>query len=243
MKKILLSMAVVLIAAFSANAQSYILSQDGVVLSDTITVFADNAGGTEIIFNAAVTNNTGHDSEVMVARNVISYVGDAFTQICWAGSCLPPSIDTAGPQTIATGETSGEEDFAIHYIINESIGISVIEFIFYDKNNPSEVSKIVINFDSSPEGIEENILKNIWLSEVYPNPATNFVAIDYKLPSEVNAANAKIVNLLGSVVSEQEVNVQNSTMQMDVSGLNSGIYFYSLFVNGEIYSTKKLVIR
>jgi hypothetical protein len=243
MKKILLSMAIVLIAAFSVNAQSYILSQHGLVLGDTMTFFADSAGASEIIFSAAVTNNTGHTSEVMVARNVISGAGESVSQICWAESCFPPDVDTVGPQTMESGAISGEEDFAIHYIVNGAVGVSVIEFIIYDKNNPSEVSKIVAKFDPSPDGINENILKNIWLSDVYPNPATNFVVIDYKLPSEIDNASAKIVNLLGSIVKEQEVNIHNTKMRMDVSDLNSGIYFYSLTVNGDIYSTKKLVIR
>ncbi len=37
--------------------------------------------------------------------------------------------------------------------------------------------------------------------------------------------------------------LQNSNLRMNISDLDGGIYFYSLSVNGEVYSTKKLIVR
>ncbi len=246
MKKILLSIAVVIFTAFSVNAQSFTFSQNGVLLSDTVTVYPDTVGVYEIVFNAAVTNNTGHDAEVVAVKN-LQYAGDSsHYQLCWAGVCMPPNIDTVGPQLIVANGTSAEEDLGLHYIINVQKGVldvSEVELVFYDQNNPSEVSKIFLKFDTSLSGIDENTLKNVWMSDVYPNPATNYVSIDYKLPNQVDNASIKIVNILGSVVKEQNVDIQNNSVSMDISNVKSGIYFYSLTVNGELYSTKKLIVR
>jgi hypothetical protein len=244
MKKILLSMAVVLITVFNANAQSYSIEWEGEALGDT--VIFEGTPDEELTFHLVLTNNSADVDTVQLVRRLIDLSPTAAHNFCW-GSCYEPNLDSIfAPRAyvrLEPGQTCGEFDFTAYYLPNGFIGTSMVEYTFYNKNDASENLTVVALYVTSPDAIDENIIKNTWMSDVYPNPATNFVTIDYKLPREVVNANAKIVNLLGSVVSEKEVSVQNSTMRMDVSDLNSGIYFYSLFVNGEVYSTKKLVIR
>jgi len=243
MKKILLSMAVVLLTVFYANAQSYTLEWGGEVLADTITLNPFSVDDTEIVFEAIFNNLTDVGANIKVIRNEISIVEGTVNSFCW-DLCFPPFVDTSGNFIyIPAGGQSEEAAFSAHFEIHDAIGISVIEYTFYNMDNPDENVKIVVNFDTSPTAISENLHDNIWVSDVYPNPATSFVKIDYKLPREVEAAGIKIVNLLGSVVKEQLIDTQNSSVQIDINDINSGIYFYSLFVNGEVFSTKKLIVR
>ena len=142
------------------------------------------------------------------------------------------------------GETaSGENEFSCHYAPTNEIGTSVFEFKFYNIDNPDEFTSVVVNFWASPEGIAEDAMKGGSISEIYPNPATNYANLDFNLTPSVKNAKVRVINLLGSVV--KEANIENGTNQLklDVSDLDNGVYFYSVLINGETYKTRKLVIR
>jgi len=243
MKKILLSVAVILVTAFYANAQSYTLAMDGEVLGETITINPDSAGMTELAFEVIFNNTTATGANIRVIREEISMIEGASSYFCW-GACYPPNVDTSGmTMFIPAGGSSAEGDFSAHYEMGESTGISVIKYTFVNLDNSDEFVSIVVSFDSSLSGVDENILQKVALSDIYPNPATNFVNIDYSFPTEVTNADVRIVNILGSVVKEQNINTQNNTLQLDISNMKSGIYFYSVLINNEVYNTKRLIIR
>lgn len=236
-------MAVVLLTVFYVNAQSFTLEWGDEVLADTITLNPVTAEDTEIVFEAIFHNLTDNGANIKVIRKEISIIETSVNSFCW-NLCFPPFVDTSGNFIyIPAGGYSEEAAFSAHFEIHDAVGVSVIEYTFYNMDNPDENVKIVVNFDTSPTAINENILKSIWVSDIYPNPATNFVKVDYKLPHQVEAARVKIVNLLGSVVKEQVVDTQNSSLQIDINDINSGIYFYSLIANGEVVSTSKLIVR
>lgn len=242
MKKIILSMAVLLVTAFYANAQDFTLSVHGEVVGDTVV--PDSTNTHEIVFEAIFTNHTNNTALIKVARNIIYLMDGDTTYFCW-GACYPHFVDTSGMyMEIPAGGSSGELDFSAHYLYHEDvIGVSLIEYIFYNMDNPEEFVKVVVKYDTSPDGINEAILNNISVSEIYPNPASDVVNIDYDMPYEVKEASVKIVNILGAVVKEQQINTRYNKMRINITDLTGGIYFYSLTINGEIYSTKKLIIR
>ncbi len=243
MKKIILSISFIIFTFCFANAQSFSLSWDGEVLGDTVTLLPDTVGAQNITFKAILTNNSSKDAEIKLARNEIFMVDTAYSDFCWGDICWPPEIDTSGIWIVTAGGSSAEGDFSGYYHANYTNGVSIIEYKWYDVENPDENVKIVIKFDNSIDAIDENILKNIWVSDLYPNPASNYVTIDYDMPTEVKEASVQIVNLLGSVVKEQKIDTRDNNMKIDILDMNGGIYFYSLNINGEIYSTKKLIIR
>lgn len=242
MKKIILSVALLVFTVFYVNAQSFTLSMHGEVLGDT--VMPDSTNAYEIVLEAIFTNHTNSAVLIKVVRNEIYLMEGDTSYFCW-GACYPYFVDSSGMlMEIPAGGSSGELDFSAHYIYHDDIiGVSLIDYKFYDMDNPDEFVKVIIKYDNTPDGLDENILKNTWVSDIYPNPASYYVTIDYDMPAEVEAASIKIVNLLGSVVKEQKIDARNNIMKMNVSELNGGIYFYSLTINGEIYSTKKLIIR
>lgn len=244
MKKIILSLAVILFAAFYVNAQSYTLSWDDETLGDTVIL--EGTPNAEIVFHAVLTNNSVDKDTIKIQRRLVELLPNVSHYFCW-GACYQPNPDSIftpnGYIDLEPGETSGESDFAAHYSPNGVIGTSIVEYTFFNKNDKNEKLIVVAKYVTSTDGIDEAILNKISISDIYPNPATNFVNIDYDMPSEVDEASVKIVNLLGSVVKEQQINTGYNKTRMNVSELNGGIYFYSLTINGEIYSTKKLIIR
>ena len=243
MKKVILALAVIFLTTVYVNGQSYSLSWDGIPISDTITLGPEVLGGNEIVFEVILHNNTSSDANIKVARNEILIMEGSVNYFCW-GVCYTPSIDTSGMfLTIPAGGQSAEEDFSGHYEINGTTGVSMIEYTFYDMDSKTQMVKIVLKPDPNTVTIGEYAPINVKFSDVYPNPATNFVSIDFDIPLEVNEASITIVNLFGSVVKEQKIDTRGNNMKLDIVDLKEGVYFYSLNINGEIYCTKKLIIR
>ncbi|MEM9919619.1 MAG: tail fiber domain-containing protein [Bacteroidota bacterium] len=84
---------------------------------------------------------------------------------------------------------------------------------------------------------------NIQLRQNRPNPFGKNTTIDYKLPEGFNAASIRIIDASGKEIRNYAIN--NTVGQLDVDGtdLTSGIYYYSLIVNGQVVRTEKMIVR
>lgn len=244
MKKIILCFTVLLFSAVSIYAQSFTLSRDGEVLGDTVTVVPDVVPASEIVFAAVLNNSTVNGTNIKVLRNEVFMLEGTSSYFKWGPSYFNDTTNLSPVyQFVPAGGSSTPGVFSGNYRIQGAVGVSIIEYTFFNIDNPDENVKIVVKFDSSPASIDENILRNITISEIYPNPASNNVTIDYDIPTKVDYANVKIFNLQGVVVKEKQLDIRNNQMRMNIMDINRGIYFYTLFINGEIYITKKLVVR
>lgn len=78
--------------------------------------------------------------------------------------------------------------------------------------------------------------------QLYPNPGNSSVNVLLKNTSEnTTPFNLKITNMLGQLVLSQTINA-NKTEQLDVQGLNPGIYLLSLMQNNVLIKETKLII-
>lgn len=121
-----------------------------------------------------------------------------------------------------------------------------------------------LNVNSVTPGVEPidslQVLYNMWLTNVsnytnevperfilyqnYPNPFNPITKISYGLKE---AANIKIIiyDALGKKVStlvEQKQNAGTYSVEFNASNLSSGVYIYSLLVNGVIADTRRMVL-
>ena len=83
-------------------------------------------------------------------------------------------------------------------------------------------------------GIEQINTINEQVS-VYPNPVHNSLQVRIANSSPVNI---QITDVLGTEIENEELKMQNSTIQMDVSRLKPGIYFISGNTTNGVYTTK-----
>lgn len=242
MKKTLLTLASVLLISVTINAQDLYLSWEGKTLGETITIWGEPSAN-EIEFHAIVHNTTGNGINVKVRRNQIEMVDNTQSQIYW-GALLAPGIDESpNYKLILPGEETGMSDFFGRYTPNTKIGTSTVEYTFFNKDNEDQNVKITVKYWASPEGIAEEAMKGGSISAIYPNPAGQTVYLDYQLTNAVETAQIKIVNLLGAVVQESNIDLRGTQLTMDISKLETGVYFYTLFVNDDVYKTKKLVVQ
>ncbi len=86
-------------------------------------------------------------------------------------------------------------------------------------------------------------LSNIPDIQLYPNPATNIINVKYEL-SENTTANIMVFDAFGKLVKNVpnvELLAGNQTLDMNVSDLSAGMYFYTLQAS-EWKATKKFII-
>jgi len=80
-----------------------------------------------------------------------------------------------------------------------------------------------------------NEASNVLLN-VYPNPARDYI----KVVANQNIDKVVLLNVLGAIVREKNVSSQET--QLNVGGLNSGIYILQITVNGQV-STRKVFVN
>lgn len=246
MKKTLLSIILALITfsfLYGQESNPFYLTQDGKKLGDTIYVWGE-PNASEIVFEAIFHNGSDNDMNFKVAREQVVLLANTMSQFCWGASCYSPTTDTSTDYLfVPAGGSTEEGQFSGHYIPSGVIGTSIVKYTVYNMDNPDENVSIVCNYWASPEGIAEDAMSKGSVSSIYPNPAGDYVTIDYELTPKVKQASVRIFNLLGSTVREAVMEKGNNKLRINVSDLQNGVYFYSVLINGNIYKTKKLVIR
>ena len=80
------------------------------------------------------------------------------------------------------------------------------------------------------------------LGAVYPNPARDFATFDFEIKDSDAQVKVVIRNIIGSEVGQYRFESTERKLQMPVSHLNSGIYFYTLLVNDKNILTRKFMI-
>ena len=93
--------------------------------------------------------------------------------------------------------------------------------------------------------IEDRLFANdkITVSNIYPNPSTEYAEIDYSVSGNFTEAKIVIYNMLGSTVNEHELDRSERKVKISTRDMANGIYFYQLSLDGKKVATKKLLVR
>ena len=239
MKKFLLSLVLMTFAGYM-SAQSLTFKYEGKeVEPGTIDLVSDINFSMEIQFDLHVINATNADINVVCEMEDNSGIGSNY--FCW-GSCFAPGVYTS-TNTVTAG---GEGIFNGHCMFVDKdwntlpVGTTIpMVYHFYDERNPEEKYTFNVNFTYNPEQAVEEI--NTIFSNAYPNPANNTVSFDYEMQN-ANSAAVAIYNMMGQEVVRQDLNLGGSRVDINVSDLNEGVYFYSLIVNNQTVKTNKFVV-
>lgn len=141
------------------------------------------------------------------------------------------------------GETL--ENFSIGLEAGLTEGFSSVKYQVFNKANPTESSQLELNFIVEAKREKSSIYSSplITLHDVYPNPVVTNARIDYSIHKENTKAKIIIHNILGSPLSKYELQPSQTSVKIDADALNSGIYFYTLYVNNEGVMTRKLMVK
>lgn len=84
---------------------------------------------------------------------------------------------------------------------------------------------------------------NSSLGQNRPNPFQKETIIDYTLPEKFTEAYLQIVDINGRAIKRIDLEgVGNGQVNIDAKNLTSGQYVYSLFVDGELVETRKMLL-
>ena len=97
--------------------------------------------------------------------------------------------------------------------------------------------------NSSGINVVDNI-KDVALYQNTPNPFNGRTTISYSLPANIKNASIAIFDLTGKMVLNFD-NIINGKSQVVIDGnkLSSGIYLYSLILNGVEIETKRMIVN
>lgn len=197
----------------------------------------------EIIQAPIKIKNTLDKPITLVIKRMETQIGSSQKNFyCPNNDCLEWRTDSYTIR-IEAGETL--ENFSIGLEAGLTEGYSSVKYQVYNKANPGEVSQLDLNFIVETKSEKSHIYSSrfITLHDVYPNPVITSARIDYEIHKENTKAKIIIHNILGSPLSVYELRSGLNTVKIDADALNSGIYFYTLYVNSEGVMTRKLMVK
>jgi len=229
MKRIYL-LIIALTVTCAASAQSLQLSG--------ITITGDPAWLLE--GHAIVENVSSSPVDVIVERVVDNTFPGHESYFCWV-QCYPSFISVApDPITLMPGDTTSA--FRGDLEPNGITGISEVTYCFYDNNNSADSVCVKYTY-SGTTGLEDIPANKNFVSKPYPNPATDHISFSYNLASAGSSAELRFYNMLGSQVKTVVLNETRATKKININDLKSGLYFYTLIINGKNISSNKLMIN
>ena len=207
---------------------------------DTIAKIVPTVGDvTGAKIDIDILNTSADTIKLKIIREIITLVPGAENYFC-SNKCYEPEINDMEEYSNLIPNDTLSRYFYTVYSTNGQKGVSLIKYTFYDMGNMTDRTSVYLLFDSETVGIKENVSDNFYL-EAYPNPATGKVVIKHRLQKQ--DARLLITNVMGMTLKSIPVNPAEDKTLIDVSDLASGIYFYSLEINGKISVTKKLIIK
>ncbi len=131
--------------------------------------------------------------------------------------------------------------FSIHAGAN--LGTGTVQVRLENSANSSDFVEYTITAiatgNETTSFVEINSESNGWLSQNFPNPASGTTHIKYKLPKHNVDAKIVIRDAIGRQVANHELSDQIGLLRLD-ENLLGGLYFYTLFINGEEFDTKRM---
>lgn len=164
---------------------------------------------------------------------------------CFAGACYPTSA--TGPsnmvainagQQIAYSNSDGDA-FSGYFKPEGAAGLATVQYCFYDENNPTDETCVVITYDCSQATAIDEYPSLNEMSDFYPNPAGGLTHFIYNGES---SAQLIIIDILGNEVKEIQL-TEEGVQKLDLTDMTKGIYFGNLVVNNEVVSIKKLIVK
>jgi hypothetical protein len=235
MKKIVLGFSLMIAAAgLQAQNSLSVLSIDNAVWGSAEVTLMQTVGTVEN------TNGLGPIA-VRAERITIDTIPGTQNYFCWE-QCYEPPISIS-PTTITLDPGQRMDQFYADYKPNGIAGVSTLQYCFYDDTNHADSACVTVRFTASPLGVQDVFRGNqSGISESYPNPAKTFANINYALNSGWSKAEITVFSMLGSKVKNVNLTGDQGTLKMDVANLPSGMYFYTLSVDGKGISTKKMLV-
>lgn len=128
------------------------------ITADTLFVKAD--AEEQIIKAQIFLHNASEDKMFLLARKIeVEILEDTDNTFCWNGLCFPPFIyESTEVLTLNPGETTEPDDFYGEYYPNGQVGITIIEYEFFDADKRFETVKTTVVYDTTVDHHDAPVL-------------------------------------------------------------------------------------
>jgi hypothetical protein len=164
----------------------------------------------------------GFDSSAAVFCSASLSAGDGFTE----------SLSADNQGNVYLGGEYGGVGVDSFYIGTDSFYVTGGVLTFLSKINKAFPTGIV-----NPQPATGAYGLNL-----FPNPFSNQAVVQYTLPADVSSANLIIYNIIGQQVGLYALDATGQ-VTINAGTLGSGVYLYSLVVNGNVLATKRMVVE
>ncbi|MCT4624800.1 MAG: T9SS type A sorting domain-containing protein [Schleiferiaceae bacterium] len=230
MRKIFTFLSILFVGGLAAQSLE-LVSQDNKVYYDAYTA------GTDVDAGVKVKNNSATAKTFKVRVNPTTGALCSVHYFCWDLCYTPGVLVSTGSLVIQPGQTN---DLFKGYIVssgNGTLGTCSLTYTFFNVDDANDTLQVTIDWESVDNiSVGEN---EPTVAAVFPNPAKDFVKVRM---NNVNEGQFQIVNVIGQTVKTADIYNATSELNIDVTDLESGVYFYSLIVQGQAVETKRLVI-
>ncbi|MFO7723457.1 MAG: T9SS type A sorting domain-containing protein [Bacteroidales bacterium] len=239
--KTLITLLFLLASFLPGFSQSLTLTHYGTPIANGSTLDISGSVDSLLIVYLKVHNTGSAILDVKVRKDDISVVAGTMDTYCFAGQCYGGStpVSLAGVQ-IAPG--TYDTTFSGDYYPLGQTGVSIFRYTFFDVNNQNDTVSVTVRY-SATLNVPSVDPVMAQLSNVYPNPANDKLFFDYNPSAVADPRTLVIRDMAGRKVRESELPNQQGTLEMDVTEMESGVYFYSLLQNNKVILTRKLVIK
>jgi hypothetical protein len=87
------------------------------------------------------------------------------------------------------------------------------------------------------------LFKDAFINQNSPNPLTNLSIVEYFLPYEASSGMVGIYDFHGNLIKSHQIQTKGKgTLEFSTEGMQPGMYFYTLIVDGTNVETRRLVV-
>ena len=210
------------------------------VLSETVE-FQGEIGSNQR--KTVILQNESNQSKVFLLKALRGNVGSSQkVKICLGEQCFDPKKDLAKILIeLDPGQIFTDLYLEFEMGIVETRGS--FELLFSSPQNIRENFVVEARYEVKSDRVADFQHKDIALSEIYPNPSNRIAQLDYELINPKAKAKIAINSFIGNPVAEYELDPSRSSLVINVSDFQPGVYFYTLFVDNKNVVTKKLQVK
>lgn len=241
MKKILLILSVTLFTVTLYAQTFHILDGSKNNVSDgQFTVNGDV--NTIIKAQLYVVNSSGVTAQFRVKKADVSVLPGTSNTFCFNDQCYPPtSNESTSSLTLQAGDTTSPSGYYGEFTPGTITGQAIVRYTVINAADVTDSTHVTVTYNIQPASIFKPEFSRVEFSNPYPNPVTVNTRINYNIPFSYVSATLVIRNIIGTNVKEVEIGAPQGKLNLDLSDLNEGIYFYSLVIDGHIALTRKLI--
>ena len=197
-----------------------------------------------------IKNLTGNTKTYTCDMQEISNVPGTDWQVCYGTNCFSATAGIATVQVIGGSNSIPGSQIDTTFKVAPFSGFgawtggetATWRVKVYDPQNVSDSASAIITWQNYGVSVKEITSKDVALN-AYPNPATDNISVSYSIDGITNNAQLSVFDIVDKKIKSYDLANNKNQLSINVSDLNSGVYFYSIMVEGKAIKTERVIVK